>query len=134
MLQQFYLAQYLIQNQKEKAEEISRFYEDIKLYPYQIADIIRLKAEMEIDDIKLQEMLKTSFARTKDVGIFSYEELAEFIRLELNEKNEESQKMCSALAKAATEPFLCANENEHLLAMGKCSFFILRYCRWPHPG
>lgn len=89
------------QNQKEKAEEISRFYEDIKLYPYQIADIIRLKAEMEIDDIKLQEMLKTSFARTKDVGIFSYEELAEFIRLELNEKNEESQKMCSALAKAA---------------------------------
>ena len=82
---------------------ISRYYEEIQLYPYQKTELLRLLDELNISDDELRKSLIVSFERTKDTGIMSPKEAADFIILELSGDVDQSRDLAYKLAKKAVK-------------------------------
>ena len=71
-------------DKKSKDEAIVRYYDDIQLYPFQKADLLRLLDEANIDNSSIKLSLITSFDRTRNTGIMTSAEAADFIIYELS--------------------------------------------------
>ncbi|MBQ7147472.1 MAG: hypothetical protein IJR96_01850 [Pseudobutyrivibrio sp.] len=90
-------------DKKSKDEAIVRYYDDIQLYPFQKADLLRLLDEANIDNSSIKLSLITSFDRTRNTGIMTSAEAADFIIYELSGEVEKSRELSYKLAQAATK-------------------------------
>ena len=90
-------------DKKSKDEAIVRYYDDIQLYPFQKADLLRLLDEANIDNSSIKKSLITSFDRTRNTGIMTSAEAADFIIYELSGEVEKSRELSYKLAQAATK-------------------------------
>lgn len=82
---------------------ISRYYEEIQLYPYQKTELLRLLDELNVSGDDVRKSLTVSFERAKDVGVMSVKEAADFIILELSGDVDQSREMAYKLAKKAVK-------------------------------
>lgn len=82
---------------------ISRYYEDIQLYPYQKTELLRLLDELNINGEDVRKSLIVSFERANDTGIMSTKEAADFIILELSGDVDQSRDLAYKLAKKAVK-------------------------------
>lgn len=94
----------LWQNDKAHQKElIDRFYDDIKLCPYQRTELLRLIDKLDLNGEALRKALITSFERAKDSGIMTPKETADFIIYELSGEMEKSMDLANKLAKKAVK-------------------------------
>lgn len=82
---------------------IEQYYEEIQLYPYQKTDILRLLDEINVTGNDVRTALVTSFERTKDSGVMSVNEAADFIIMELSGDVDKSRDLAYKLAKKAVK-------------------------------
>ena len=82
---------------------IEQYYEEIQLYPYQKTDILRLLDEINVTGDDVRTVLVTSFERTKDSGVMSVNEAADFILMELSGDVDKSRDLAYKLAKKAVK-------------------------------
>lgn len=82
---------------------IEQYYEEIQLYPYQKTEILRLLDEINVTGDDVRAVLVTSFERTKDSGVMSVNEAADFIIMELSGEVDESRNLAYKLAKKAVK-------------------------------
>ncbi|MBE6870472.1 MAG: hypothetical protein E7491_00790 [Ruminococcaceae bacterium] len=80
---------------------ISRYYDEIQLYPYQKAELLRLLDELNVSDDEVRKNLITSFERAQDEGVMSVKEAADFIILELSGDVDQSRELAYKLARKA---------------------------------
>ena len=94
----------LWQNDKAQQKElIERFYDDIKLAPYQRTELLRLIDKLDLNGEALRKALITSFERAKDSGIMTPKETADFIIYELSGEMEKSMDIANKMAKKAVK-------------------------------
>lgn len=94
----------LSENKKEKQDEaIEHYYDDIQLYPFHRTELLRLIDELGIGGDAVREALITSFKRTRDTGIMTEEEAANFIIFELNGEGDKSRELAVISAKKAVK-------------------------------
>ena len=82
---------------------IEQYYEEIQLYPYQKTEILRLLDEINVTGDDVRTVLVTSFERTKDSGVMSVTEAADFIIMELSGDADKSRDLAYKLAKKAVK-------------------------------
>lgn len=80
---------------------ISRYYEEIQLYPYQKTELLRLLDELNVSGDEVRKNLITSFERAQDAGVMSVKEAADFIILELSGDVDQSRELAYKLARKA---------------------------------
>ena len=90
-------------NKKLRETFISRYYEEIQLYPYQKTELLRLLDELNVSGDELRKSLIVSFERAQDTGIMSVKEAADFIILELSGDVDKSRDLAYKLAKKAVK-------------------------------
>lgn len=90
-------------NKKFRETFISRYYEDIQLYPYQKTELLRLLDELNVSGDDVRKNLIVSFERAKDTGVMSVKEAADFIILELSGDVDQSRELAYKLAKKAVK-------------------------------
>ena len=88
---------------RDKKTVIKEFYYKAALAPFQKEDILRLKEELELDNFGLRDVLKCAFEDTEDTGVFSYDQMADFVMLELVANEEISKKLCEEIALEAVK-------------------------------
>ena len=94
----------LFKNDKNYQNEvINRYYENIKLYPYQRTELLRLIDELGIEDSAVRETLIKSFRRAGDTGVMTEEDAADYIIFELNGDCDTAKEMADRLAKQAVK-------------------------------
>lgn len=84
-------------------ETITRYYNDIELYPFHKSELLRLIDELEIEGDAVREALITSFKRAEVKGIMTEQEAADFVILELNGDVDSSRTLADKLAKKAVK-------------------------------
>lgn len=84
-------------------ELLEHFYEDIKLDPYQRAELLRIIDKLELNGEALRKSLITSFERAEDTGIMTPKETADFVIYELSGEMEKSMDIANKLAKKAVK-------------------------------
>ena len=80
---------------------ISRYYEEIQLFPYQKTELLRLLDELNINGDEVRKNLITSFERAQDAGVMNVKEAADFIILELSGDVDQSRDLAYKLARKA---------------------------------
>ena len=94
----------LWQNDKAHQKElVDRFYDDIKLCPYQRTELLRLIDKLDLNGEALRKALITSFERAEDSGIMTPKETADFIIYELSGEMEKSMDIANKMAKKLFE-------------------------------
>lgn len=94
----------LFKNDKKYQNElIKRYYDDIRLYPFQKTELLRLIDELEIEGNAVRQAFVNSFKRTKDTGIMTEQEAADFVILELNGDGDKSRDLAERLARKAVK-------------------------------
>lgn len=92
----------LFKNNKEYQDKaIARFYDDIQLYPFHRAELLRLIDELDIDGEAIREALIASFKRAQFSGIMSENEAADFIIFEMNGETDKSREYADDIANKA---------------------------------
>ena len=92
----------LFKNDKKcQAEAIQKYYDDIQLYPFHKAELLRLIDELNINGDAVKESMMTSFKRANDTGVMTEKEAADFVILELSGDSEKSRVLAEKLAKKA---------------------------------
>ena len=92
---------YSSKNRSAQSECIDRFYDEIQLLPFHRTELGRLIDESGIDDKQIRQSLITSFQRSKDTGIMSEKEAADFVILELSGELDKSRALSDKAAKQA---------------------------------
>ena len=82
---------------------ISRYYEEVQLYPYQKTELLRLLDELNVSGDDIRKSLIVSFERAQDSGVMSVKEAADFIILELSGDVDRSRDLAYKLAKKAVK-------------------------------
>ena len=82
---------------------ISRYYEEIQLYPYQKTELLRLLDELNVSGDDVRKSLIVSFERAQDTGVMTVKEAADFIILELSGDVDQSRDLAYKLAKKAVK-------------------------------
>ena len=82
---------------------ISRYYEEIQLYPYQKTELLRLLDELNVSGDDVRKSLIVSFERAQDTGVMTVKEAADFIILELSGDVDQSRELAYKLAKKAVK-------------------------------
>ena len=101
--------QLLIQNslfkrdKERQAEIIRRYYEEIQIYPYIKAELLRLLDELGLEGDAAKDALITSFRRSNDPGVMNEKEAAEFVILELSGETDRSRSLAEKLATKAVK-------------------------------
>ncbi len=97
--------QYLLfkNDKKYQAEAINEYYNDIKIYPFQRTELLRLIDVLDIEGDAVREALIRSFKRAKDNGIMTEQETADFVIFELNGDDDKSRALADRLAKKAVK-------------------------------
>ncbi len=90
-------------DRKYQVEAIQRYYNDIQLYPFHKAELLRLIDELSIDGEAVTESMITSFKRANAHGVMTEKEAADFIILELNGEGDKSRELAVTLAKKAVK-------------------------------
>ena len=80
---------------------ISRYYEEIQLFPYKKTELLRLLDELNINGDEVRKNLITSFERAQDAGVMNVKEAADFIILELSGDVDQSRDLAYKLARKA---------------------------------
>ena len=80
---------------------ISRYYEEIQLFPYQKTELLRLLDELNVNGDEVRKNLVTSFERAQDAGVMNVKEAADFIILELSGDVDQSRDLAYKLARKA---------------------------------
>lgn len=80
---------------------ISRYYEEIQLFPYQKTELLRLLDELNVNGDEVRKNLITSFERAQDAGVMNVKEAADFIILELSGDVDQSRDLAYKLARKA---------------------------------
>lgn len=88
-------------DKKYQSDLIKRYYDDVQLYPFHRTELLRLIDELNITGDEIRNSLITSFKRTKDSGIMSAEEAADFVILELSGDVDKSRDLSDKLANRA---------------------------------
>jgi len=90
-------------DKKYQSETIVRFYDDIQLYPFHKAELLRLIDELEVSDSMIKDTMIHSFIRARDFGIMSESETADFVSLELSGEGDKSKDLAIRAAQRAVK-------------------------------
>lgn len=90
-------------DKKMQKDCISRYYDDIQLYPFHKTEILRLLDEANINESNIKQSLITSFERTNNSGIMSVSEAADFIIYELSGDVDKSRDLSIKAAQNAVK-------------------------------
>jgi len=90
-------------DKKYQSETVARFYDDIQLYPFHKAELLRLIDELEVSDSMIKDTMIHSFKRARDFGIMSESETADFIILELSGEGDKSKDLAIRAAQRAVK-------------------------------
>ena len=90
-------------NKKYQDDMVKRYYDDIQLYPFHKTEILRLIDELGIEGDAVRDTMITSFKNTKDTGIMTEQQAADFIILELNGEGDKSRDLADKLAGQAVK-------------------------------
>ncbi len=82
---------------------ISRYYDEIQLYPYQKTELLRLLDRLNLSGDEIRKNMIASFERTQDNGVMSVKEAADFLILELSGDVDQSRELAFKLAKKAVK-------------------------------
>lgn len=90
-------------DKKYQSETVVRFYDDIQLYPFHKAELLRLIDELEVSDSMIKDTMIHSFKRARDFGIMSESETADFVILELSGEGDKSKDLAIRAAQRAVK-------------------------------
>lgn len=96
-----YKLKMIMKDTKNLTELYNRYYDDIKLYPFQRTELQRLIDELGVPGEDVRGSLIDSFMRADDTGIMTVNEAADFVLLELTGNIDKSRDLSDKLAKKA---------------------------------
>lgn len=99
------LVSYHINDYDKKWQEdaICRYYEAIKLYPFQRIPLLRLIDELNMDSDSFKSRMASVFKKADIKGVMTEDEAALFIIYELNGETDKSMEFASGLARTAVK-------------------------------
>lgn len=92
----FYMREYTSLN-----EMIRQYYDDIKLYPFQRTELLRLIDELGVSENEVRSIMLNSFKQSGDTGIMTESEAADFVVLELSGETDKAMELSDKLARKA---------------------------------
>jgi len=88
---------------KRVQDAAETLYINSELYPFIADELLQMSNSCGYDSVKLQTYMVGAFSREQDSGVFSAEELSQFVMSELNGDKDNAQKICLKVMKSASK-------------------------------